>query len=637
MATLEELENGLRKAHAAGNAEHAQAFASEIRRVRSQSAPPESTPKQPSAPDKGRKTYDGIGDMYKSYISGVGKSMVDTGRGLRQYGVDIAADPSNALGPLGRPILRKYLGQHIDAMADRSPALRGVRQYADQLRTDEAERRELHPGMAEDPAFAFGDLAGTLGQIFTPGAALRGTTASKAFLPTSIRGNALQGGALGTVQPVASEGERDLNQGVGVVAGGGGSSLAKLASAGARGVRTGLAALVGQQTLSGAERKAGQIIAQEADGIRGLLAPQPSAVPGVQRTLAEETLNPGVARLERQVRGQTNVFQPIDTANNAARVRAIEGFAGDQASLSAAEKARTLASKPLLGQAYTDRGVDVDAVRSELSAQVKANATRPSVQSALLDVQGALANAGDDVYSLYGVRKYIGDLLSGKAGADKSYARAASKELKSIQEVLDDKLAQKSPSFAQYLDAYRSGSKPINRMQTGQQLLAPDSGGAVLDPQTGMQVLTPASFSRKARNLDSVAAKATGFKKARADQILEPSDLATIRAIQDDLERQSFRATAGSGGNSMTQERQALQGRMGRRLASKVPVVGGFVEALDQLGNQRVNDRLAYLIANPAEARRVLSALNQQDRAVLSRALVQLGGRTGASVPALSE
>jgi hypothetical protein len=337
------------------------------------------------------------------------------------------------------------------------------------------------------------------------------------------------------------------------------------------------------------------------------------------------------------VRGQTNLFQPIDTANNAARVRAIEGFAGDQSALSAAEKARTRASKPLLGQAYTDRGVDVGAVRSELGAQIKANATRPSVQSALVDVQNALAKAGDDVYSLYGVRKYIGDLLSGKAGADKSYARAASKELKSIQEVLDDKLAAKSPSFAQYLDAYRSGSKPINRMQTGQQLLASDSGGAVLDPQTGMQVLTPASFSRKARNLDAVAAKATGFKKAKADQILEPQDLATIRAIQDDLERQSFRATAGSGGNSMTQERQALQGRMGRRLASKVPVVGGFVEALDQLGNQRVNDRLAYLIANPAEARRVLSALNQQDRAVLSRALVQLGGRTGASVPALSE
>lgn len=34
MATLEQLENGLRKAHAAGNADHARAFAAEIRKMR---------------------------------------------------------------------------------------------------------------------------------------------------------------------------------------------------------------------------------------------------------------------------------------------------------------------------------------------------------------------------------------------------------------------------------------------------------------------------------------------------------------------------------------------------------------------------------------------------------------------------
>lgn len=39
MATLQELENGLRKAHAAGNADHARAFADEIRRMRGQVQP----------------------------------------------------------------------------------------------------------------------------------------------------------------------------------------------------------------------------------------------------------------------------------------------------------------------------------------------------------------------------------------------------------------------------------------------------------------------------------------------------------------------------------------------------------------------------------------------------------------------
>src|SRR5690606_6531435 len=85
----------------------------------------------------------------------------------------------------------------------------------------------------------------------------------------------------------------------------------------------------GGATMSGAERKAAEAIAAEASGLQQLMTRQPSAIPGVQRTLAEESLDPGVARLERQMRGQTNIFQPIDTANNAARVRAIEGFAGD--------------------------------------------------------------------------------------------------------------------------------------------------------------------------------------------------------------------------------------------------------------------------------------------------------------------
>lgn len=41
MATIQELENGLRKAHAAGNADHARAFANEIRRLRAQTAAPD--------------------------------------------------------------------------------------------------------------------------------------------------------------------------------------------------------------------------------------------------------------------------------------------------------------------------------------------------------------------------------------------------------------------------------------------------------------------------------------------------------------------------------------------------------------------------------------------------------------------
>lgn len=576
---------------------------------------------------------DPLGDMggYSRYLAGLGFAARDTVQGLKQAGTSALEHlTSDNTGLTGTSKLESLVsGEKVGS----NPVSRYFGQKVDEQQADEAQFRKTTGAVRSDPYVTGGNVVGTLAQLFTPGAVLRGTTAARAFLPATIRGNATQGGILGLIQPTVEDGERVSNAAMGVGAGAVGAAVPKAIGAGVRAARN----VVSRPTASGAERRAAEMIAAESQGLAGLMQRQPSAISGVQRSLAEETLDPGIARLERQMRGQTNIFQPIDTANNAARVRAIEGFAGDPAALRAAEQARTRASKPLLGQAYLDKGVDVGGLRGVVEEAIKANATRPSVSSALTDVQGALANAGNDVFSLYGVRKYIGDLLSGKAGTDKSYAKAASKELKAIQEALDEKIAEKSPAFGQYLDAFRDGSKSINRMQTGQQLLAPDSGGAVLDPQTGVQVLMPASFSKKARDLDAVAAKATGFKKARADQILTPDDLKTIRAVQDDLERQSFRATAGSGGNSMTQERMALQDRMGSRLASKLPIVGGFVDAIDSLGKQRVNERLSYLLANPDEARRVLQSLNKQDRATLNKALFQLSARGSASLPALTE
>lgn len=163
-------------------------------------------------------------------------------------------------------------------------------------------------------------------------------------------------------------------------------------------------------------------------------------------------------------------------------------------------------------------------------------------------MKGAIANAGDDVVSLYNVRKYIGDLLEGKAGSDKGYAQAATRELMQIKGQLDEQLRAASPSFGQYLDEFKAGSKPIDRMKLGSTLY--DSGsGAIMDPVTGTYTLTPAAFGRQVKNLDVAAQKATGFAKAKAANVLEPQDMQSIGAIQDDLSRQAFADTAARQGS----------------------------------------------------------------------------------------
>lgn len=562
------------------------------------------------------------------FAAGFGRSFVEAGRGLKQAATEsaqrsarIAAVGLDRVGleGVGRAVAGS-IGAPLDASAQRQQA------NIDEMRR--LERPLMDTGMGQA-----GNFTGNLAMIAAPAGALRATALRSAALPTTIRGNVAQGALLGALQPTATGESRVGGAATGAALGGIGAGVLKAAGAG-----LGALGRLATRKISSADEAAGQILRNEAENPLAILSRQESSVPGVNRTLAEQTLDPGIARLERTLRSSERGFDAIDRSNNAARIAAINSFAGDGAALAAARSARTQQTESALNQAMQDRGVDLAPVRSLLEANIQRTATRPPVQSALNDVRASLDQAGDDVFSLYGTRKYIDDLLSGKAGADKSYAKAATRELMEIKGALDKQLADASPSFADYLSRYRELSVPINRMQLGQALTSAKSGSAILDPVTGAQVLTPAQFSKASRSLDEIAAKATGFKKAKAEQILQPSDVAVIKAIQDDMERQAFRATAGSGGNSQTFERGAIDQRMARAAASDLvgglpggKYIAGFMESLDKAKNDRVKERLAYLVANPDEAERVIRALPGPSREIVRKALTQIGGSTGAA------
>jgi len=469
--------------------------------------------------------------------------------------------------------------------------------------------------------------------------------------------SSLGGGTMSALQPVTNNNfgsEKAIQTGIGALAGPAAESLA-IGGSGLRNILRGS----GAPKVDPLERAAAGILAREADNPANLTKAAPSRVPGVQRTLAEETLDPGIARLERNVRSTSKQFDALDRSNNAARVGALEKIAGSDADYANAENIRDKVTGQIRDKAFRE-GERFDSSRSQQNVMRRAvahnqisstkgpleehiqsiansNKGRPSVLGTMATVSKAVEDAGDSVAGLYNVRKYIGDLLSGKAGGDTAAAQSATRELMSVRDALDKELTRRAPTFSRYLIAYQDFSKPINRMDVGRDLMDRSSGGAVRDAVTGEQVLTPAQFSKKARDLDAVAAKATGFAKAKATDILSPSDIASIKAIQDDLERQAFRATAGSGGNSQTFERQALQDRLkrgvGREAMRHIPVIGrhagDFLDMLDKSRNERVKERLAYLVANPAEARRVLAALPPTGQKVVSDALAGIGAPVG--------
>lgn len=627
--TEQQLIGALRKADAAGDTEAARAIAKRLQAMRQPKAPKVELEPMSVSPTEGMSGLE-------RFRAGVGKSFADTASGLKQAATDSAARSATmgsvALNRLGLGGLAQGFAENV---------AEPLRQYSGQVREDVAEQRRIDEPLMDTGAGFAGSVGGTLAQLIGPGVALRGTTAGALALPRTVAGNSAQGAALGSVQPVVSEDERVGNTVMGAAGGAVGAAVPKAVGAVARPVRGALAALLGRPTASGVERKAAETIVRESGDLARLLQANPSAVPGVQRTLAEETLDPGVARLERQLRGQSSAFDPIDRANAAARVSALEGIAGTDAEMAAAEAARSTASRQAREQAMGAGPVDIAQTVRTLDEAIAGQEGRPAVQNALREVRSLLVREGDSpetrVAVLDNVRKTIGDMLDGKYGGDTARALAGSRELIGIRDALNDDIARQVPAFGDYLNAYREGSVPINRMQIGRELLDRGAGGATPDPITGVRPLTPAAFSRQANDLDSLAARATGFGKARADQILRPEDIATIKAIQDDLSRQQFRATAGSGGNSMTQERQELARRMGRSAVRAIPVVGSFAESLEAMGEQRLNQTLARLLANPVEARRVLQSLNEQDRRVVAQALAQLSASTGAATPALAE
>ena len=384
------------------------------------------------------------------------------------------------------------------------------------------------------------------------------------------------------------------------------------------------------------ERSAMNQIRSEAADPSAIAFAERSRVPGVQRTLSEATLDPGLARLERQVRGRTSEFTPLDSANNAARVAQLQRIAGTDADMAAAVQARSDATKQARDAAMAFGEVPVPDTVKAINEAIKGQQGRPAIESGLNTIRGLLPEGGIDpqtnlpitpaqeISILDNVRKTIGDMLEGRYGGDNAAALQGSRELIEVRNLMNQEIGDQVPEFARYLDAYRKGSAPINRMEMGRELIDRGAGGATADPVTGVRPLTPAAFSRQANDLDSLAARATGFDKARAGNILTPDDISAIRSIQDDLERQNFRATAGSGGNSMTAERQALGERLGRSALEAIPVVGSFAERLRMLNQPRIDAAIARLIANPVEARRVLESMAPRDRQVITKAMIQM-------------
>ena len=210
-------------------------------------------------------------------------------------------------------------------------------------------------------------------------------------------------------------------------------------------------------------------------------------VPGVQRSLAVASQDPGVAELQRQL-GKTNpTLNELATNNNEARLSHIEQFSGTPDDVSTAVAARDSQREEDVSQLWQD-GQKANARPTVKVIEDILNGPagqRPAVANTIQQVKDLLIKPNEkgtmalesDPQTLYeSVRKHIDDLLDTR-NLNNSAGRSAQAQLLQVRDSLDGVIDKASPGYQKYMDNYAEASSKIDGMTYMQGLKLTDSNG----------------------------------------------------------------------------------------------------------------------------------------------------------------
>lgn len=233
-----------------------------------------------NASDNGDPAPNGLGTDGQNLAAGAGKAVSDSLRGIAQTALAIPA----------------FIDRHSLAPEGSNPNILGS--AYDSLKADQTDANARDAALMHTKAGIGGDIAGNVGLGLLGGGLLKGAGAAGSVIPAGYKGAAVTGGLLGATQPLATdqgEGSRLLNAGIGSAAGVAGQGVANVAGAALRAGKGLLAPFFD----SGQD----QIVANTLSRFGGDAAKNatPSAVPGVNADLAEQTGDAGIAQLRRAV------------------------------------------------------------------------------------------------------------------------------------------------------------------------------------------------------------------------------------------------------------------------------------------------------------------------------------------------
>lgn len=610
MADIGQLEQALRNADKAGDAQAARILAAEILKQRGGAAPlspdkPAEKPAAPFVPSGEKGLPSSIWDTSPEMLAGNPLTRFATGAaapvlGLMQLGAHVQQPVYEKLGIPLKP------ADFMDTLIRRNAELRNAGREA-----------QGDSGM---------DVPYTAGMVMSPTTLAAGKIPAAATLPGRMVQGAAIGAAAGGATPVEGgdyESTKTAQTGGGAAAG----AILPAVTAGiskvGRGVYHGLiepwarpAAIKGRAYLEAAGDKADEIV--------NLLTRNRQIVLGSAPTAGEVAAPAGrteFSALQRSAeKAAPSSYFARAEEQNAARIAALDTFAGNPAKRAAASAVREAKAGPLYEKGYA----------STTFAKIPQDLLeRPSMQAALKRAErlaeeknqtfGALAkpgvlsgSAGEDAYRL---KQAFDDLikLSPRGGMDTA-------ELQAIKDTRSEYIKWMEAQFPRLATAravYKGASAPINQMDVGEELTRR------LTPALREEGKQRAGvFANALRESTGVVKKATGEPRfGSIEDVLTGRQLQTVHNVQEDLARSDlYQHLARAGANAGPNALDLATGNLEREAGGKLPnllhrgamIANAIITRLEGKVNRKLAAEMAVEMLNPPTVAGSLQTARQE-------------------------
>lgn len=501
--------------------------------------------------------------------------------------------------------------------------VRGVGQRLGMVSQEEADyANSLDAPLMKTGAGAAGNIVGNVGAAL-PTVAIPGAN--------TVAGAGAIGAIQGLIAPTSSDESVLKNTLLGGVAGSGSIVAARGLNALYQGARSLAEPFFqrGREAIAGRTLQQFGVGAQDVAGLSG-----GPTVTGARPMLAEVIADPAAAAGAARLQGALRTIDPRTGAamaareveNNAARVGSLQAIAGGR---DAAAAAREAAAAPAYRSAF---GIDAGtAMTPELEREMATLWRSPAIQQASRAARANAANAGTNVgpanasgsiEGLHNVKLALDDMISKARGGNGTPAqRAQAQGLEAARTRLTNFIESLSPDYAQARAAYATASRPVNQADIARQVL--ESGSSATSDLAGNPRLMPNALLSALGDERALMQRATGRDLGgNLSAVMEPNQLATLRAVGSEVDRAAAVARAENGPGSATAQRLA-SGNVLRQTLGPTGLPQSWAESTmlntlmrpiqfgyNQVAEPRIQQVIAEALLDPSRASALLQQVN---------------------------